>query len=70
MTKIEVSLEWNEHRRQWEMFREPDRFFLYNFYDCENMRKFFNLSDKSKRYFQTIFTENTGEELSRPHGEV
>lgn len=56
METINATIEWNEPRKQWDLYKEPGHFFLYNFYDCENMRKFFRLFDKSKTYTCQIMT--------------
>lgn len=56
METIDVTIEWNEPRKQWDLYKEPGHFFIYNFFDCANVRKFFGLFDKTKSYKRQLMS--------------
>jgi hypothetical protein len=50
MAELRVEISWNEATEQWRMVDIDTGMFIQEFYDCDNMRKFFPGMEKGFKY--------------------
>jgi hypothetical protein len=55
---MEASFVWNEKAQKWHM--RKGQYFLYDFFDCENVVRFFGLVDRTKIYSGIASWKETG----------
>lgn len=63
--KFYVTIKWNEHDQKWFMISTMTERFLYEFFDCENMHRFFKgiNTEKPMNYELQIRSIEEEEEL-------